>query len=213
MILSALRTQLRGWLQDTSSIQWTDAQLDRYINLALRETEKHILAVDPEAFKCTYRGNTTVVADGSDNLYSYPVGTMAVHEIALSSDGLAYAPLQRLSLRNARESRIGTIGSVQGFVPWDAKHFMLWPSASTVVANGLRITVAPTLVIADDTGKSPIPHAFETLNLAQLFALWDVGEPTENVQREVDKMKSETPRFYLTASEPAFIVPMISRGY
>lgn len=215
MILAALRTQLRGWLQDTSSIQWTDAQLDRYINLALRETEKHILAVDPEAFKCTYRANTTVPADGVDNLYSYPVGTFAVHEIAISTDGVGYVPLQRLTLKNARDGRSGAIGDVAGFIPYDAKHFVLWPSQSTAVTNGLRIIVAPTLVIADDTNASPIPHAFETLNLkhAQLFALWDVGEPTESVQKEVDQMKSETPRFYLTASEPAFIVPNVFRGF
>ena len=215
MILSALRHTLRGWLQDTSSIQWTDAQLDRYINFALRETEKHILAVNPEAFKCTYRADTTVPSDGSDNLYSYPVGTFAVHEIALSSNGTAYRPLQRLSLRDARDGRFGVIGDVAGFVPWDKKHFMLWPSQSTAVTNGLRIIVAPTLVIADDTNASPIPHAYETLNLkhAQLFALWDVNEPTEAVQREVDRLKSETPRFELTASEPAFISPLVNRGY
>ena len=215
MILSALRTQLRGWLQDTSSIQWTDAQLNRYINFALRETEKHILAVDPEAFKCTYRANTTVPAEGVDNLYSYPVGTFAVHEIALSSDGVAYRPFNRISMKDARRSRSGEIGYLEGFAPYDKKHFMLWPSQSTAVTNGLRIIVAPTLVIADDTNSSPIPHAYETLNLkhAQLFALWDVGEPTETVQREVDKMKSETPRFELVGSEPAFVSPVVSRGY
>lgn len=215
MILWGLRKQLRGWLQDVSSIQWTDAQLNRYIGMALKETEKHILAVDPEAFKCTYLTATTVPAEGVDNLYSYPVGTFAVHEIALSSDGVAYRPLQRLTLKNARDGRSGAIGDVAGFIPYDAKHFILWPSQSTAVANGLRIIVAPTLVIADDTNKSPLPPAFETLNLkhAQLFALWDVGEPTESVQKEVDQMKSETPRFYLTATEPPFIVPNMSRGY
>lgn len=215
MILSALRTTLRGWLQDTGEIQWTDAQLNRYINLALRETEKHILAVDPEAFKCTYRAATTVPSSGADNLYSYPVGTFAVHEIAISSDGISYVPLQRLSIKNARDGRSGAIGDVAGFIPYDAKHFVLWPSASTAVANGLRIIVAPTLVIADDANASPIPPAFETLNLkhAQLFALWDVEEPTEKVQAEVDKLKSETPRFYLTATEPAFISPIVNRGF
>lgn len=218
MILSALRHTLRGWLQDTSEIQWTDAQLNRYINLALRETEKHVLTVDPEAFKCTYRAATTVAATGSDNIYSYPLGTVAVHEIALSSDGVNYAPLQnKLTLKNARDGRSGAIGSVAGFIPWDAKHFMLWPGASTAVANGIRIIVAPTLVIADDTNASPIPHQFETLNLkhAQLFALWDVEEPTEKVQAEVDRLKSETGRFYLMniAGGPSFVTPNINRGF
>src|SRR3990172_385987 len=183
MILSALRNTLRGWLQDTSTQQWSDAQLNRCINQALKETDKHVLTVDPEAFKCTYRAATTVPATGSDNLYSYPVGTVAVHEIAVSADGVSYVPLtNKLSLKNARDGRSGAIGDVSGFIPWDAKHFMLWPGRATAVANGIRIIVAPTLVIADDTNASPIPAMFETLNLkhAQLFALWDVGEPTEN---------------------------------
>jgi hypothetical protein len=215
MQLSDLRTQLRGWLQDTATIQWTDAQLNRYINFALRETEKHILAVDPEAFKCTYVADTTIPATGIDDLYSYPVGTFAVHEIAVSSDGTNYVPRQRLSLKNARDGRSGSIGSVAGFIPYDAKHFMLWPSTTSVVVNGLRVIVAPTLVLATDFQQSPIPPAFETLNLkhAQLFALWDVGEPTETVQREVDQLKNETPRFYLQGSEPAFITPMVNRGF
>jgi hypothetical protein len=213
MQLSDLRTQLRGWLQDTGTIQWTDAQLNKYINLALRETEKHILAVDPEAFRCTYKADMTVPTTGVDSIYSYPVGTFAVHEIAVSSDGISYVPLQRLSLKNARDGRSGAIGSVQGFIPYDAHHFMLWPSSSVATVNGLRVIVAPTLVMAGDTHKSPLPTAFETLNLkhAQVFALWDVGEPTETVQKEVDRLKNETPRFYLTATEPAFITPMVSR--
>lgn len=217
MILHALRTTLRGWLQDTVASgqgQWTDAQLDRYINLALRETEKHILSFDPDAFKCEYLTPTTVPDEGKDNKYSYPVGTVAVHEIALSSDGVHYTPLQRLALKNVRDAQKNG-WTIQGFIPFDAKHFVLWPSATQVISNGLRITVAPTLVIADDTNKSPLPAGFETLNLkhAQLFALWDVGEPTDKVQDEVDALKKETPRFYLTASEPAFLAPVIDRGY
>jgi hypothetical protein len=206
-------------LQDTASIQWTDQQLDRYINLALRETEKHVLGVDPEAFKCTYYSSTTVPSTGRDAQYSWPAGTVAVHEVALSSDGVNYVPLQRLALKTIRDSARGDIGSITrgGFVPFDARHFLLWPPPSTAVTNGLRVIVAPTLVITDDDDKSPIPHTFETLNLkhAQLFALWDVGEPTDAVQREVDKMKSETPRFWLSqlGAEPPMIMPMVNRGY
>lgn len=219
MILSALRNQLRGWLQDTSDIQWTDQNLNRYINLALRETEKHVLSIDPEAFKCTYRANTTVPATGSDALYSWPVGTVAVHEVGISSDGVSYVPLQRLALKNIRDSARGDIGPIGrgGWVPFDAKRFILWPPPSTAVTNGLRVIVAPTLVMAEDNDASPIPHMFETLNMkhAQLFALWDVGEPTETVQKEVDRLKSETPRFWLSqmGSEPPLVVPMVSRGY
>lgn len=219
MILSALRNQLASWLQDEFRIQWSNQKLDRVINLALRETEKHVLTVDPEAFKCIYRANTRVPSAGRDALYSWPVGTVAVHEVAISSDGTSYVPLQRLPLKAARDSARGDIGTISrgGWIPFDAKRFILWPTTSVAVTNGLRVTVAPTLVMASDNDSSPIPHVFETLNLkhAQLFALWDVGEPTETVQKEVSQLKSETPRFWLSqlASEPPLVVPMISHGY
>ena len=215
MQLSDIRTMLGGWLQDTTGVQWSNVKLLRTINLALRETEKHVLAVDPEAFKCTYTAATTIPATGRDNLYAWPAATFAVHEVALSSDGVSYVPLQRLTLKTARDSQRGTIGSVAGFIPYSKNHFMLWPPASTAVASGLRVIVAPTLVMASDNDDNPLPLEFETLMMleAQKIALWDVGEPTEKVQDEINKIKSETPRFYLTASEPAFISPVVDRGY
>jgi len=214
MQLSDIKTMLSGWLQDTTGVQWTDAKLLRTINLALRETEKHVLAVDPEAFKCTYTAATTIPSTGRDNLYAWPAATFAVHEVAQSSDGVSYLPLQRLTLKDVRDARQNG-WSITGFVPYSKNHFMLWPSASTVVSSGLRVIVAPTLVMASDTDENPLPLEFETLMMleAQQIALWDVGESTEKVQEQINKIKSETPRFYLTATQPAFISPIVDRGY
>lgn len=214
MQLSDIRSMLGGWLQDTTGVQWDSVKLNRTINLAIRETQKHILAVDPEAFKCTYTAATTIPAAGRDNLYAWPAGTFAVIEVALSSDGVNYSPLQRLTLKTGRDSVKNGWGSV-GFVPYSKNHFMLLPASSTAVASGLRVIVAPTLVMSEDTDENPLPLAFETLMTlqAQMMALWDVGEPTEKVQGEIEKIKNETPRFYLTATEPAFVVPVVERGY
>ncbi len=215
MILSDHRTLLGSWLQDTAHIQWTASKLDTIINLAIREVEKHILSCDPEAFKCYYYGDATVPATGKDNLYRYPAGTFAVHEIALSSDGVHYgAPLPRRGLGTTRAYLASGV-SEACFVPFDVRHFMLFPGQATAVANGIRIIVAPTLGMEDDTDESPLPPAFETLHVleAKKIALWDVGEPTDSVQREIDKIKTETPRFFLTATEPMFFEPQIDRGY
>jgi hypothetical protein len=215
MQLSDARTILSGWLQDTGSVQWSAARLNELIRLALRETEKHVLSFDPDAIKATYTASTTVPTTGKDNIYSYPAGTFAVHEIALSSDGLNYTPLPRRSLPIIREHMQNGYGSESCFVPYDTGHFLLFPSPTAVVVSGLRVIVAPTLTMTDDTDPFPLPLAFETMVLrqAQVFALWDVGEPTDTIQREVDKLKAETPRFYLTNDQPPVITPMISRGY
>jgi hypothetical protein len=211
--LSDIREDLARWLQDSVNVQWSAAILNRYINLALRETEKHVLAIDPEAFKCTYTAATTVPSTGKDNIYSYPAGTFAVFEIALSSDGVSYVRLQRLSLKNIRDMRAGDTGSEAGFVPYTAKHFILWPSPETAVTSGLRTIVAPTLVMADDTDENPLPLSLEALMMkhAQKLCLYDVGEDVEKVQKEIDDFESKTPRFYLTATEPAFVEPNITR--
>jgi hypothetical protein len=207
MQLSDLRSALDDWLQD-AGVQWNTVRLNRCINLALREVEKHILSVDPDAFKCILTAATTVPATGEDSIYAYPAGTFAVHEIAYSSDGVNYTPRTRLALEHIRDSV-----ETQGFVPFDASHFILWPPASTVIAAGIRIIIAPTLVMADDTDANPLPLAFETMHLkeAQKIAMFDVGEPTDKIQAEINQLKIETPRFYLTNSQPAFIVPMLSR--
>jgi hypothetical protein len=212
--LSDMRTTLAGWLQDTLNTQWTPAQLTSKINLALREIEKHILSFDPDSLKATYTAATTVPSTGADNLYSYPAGTFAVHEIALSSDGVNYTPLPRRSLPIVRNYRRGGI-SESCFVPYDAGHFMLFPSPNTAVLAGLRVIVAPTVVMALDTDPFPLPLGFETMVLrqAQVFSLWDVGEPTETLQKEIDKLKNETPRFYLSNDQPPVITPLLSRGY
>ena len=210
---SDIRDDLARWLQDSVGVQWSSTILNRYLNLALIETEKHILAVDPEAFKCTYTASSTVPDTGKDNLYSYPAGTFAVHEIAQSSDGTSYVPLDRLSLRNIRDAQANG-ASLTGFVPFDKHHFILWPSPSSVVTNALRVTVAPTLVLADDAQENPLPLAYESLMMkhAQKLALYDVGEPVDDVQKEINDIEAKTPRFHLTASEPAFLVPVIPGG-
>lgn len=208
MTLSDLRTVLAGWLQDTANIQWPTTSLDRVINQAVCETQKHILSYDPESFKRTYYAATTVPATGKDNLYSYPAGTLAVHEIALSSDGTYYTPLERLSLKHARQGL-----SVVGFIPWDAKHFMLYPSPTTAVVNGLRCTVAPKEGMTDPADENPLPLAFESLLIleAQKFALYDVNEPTDKIQAEINRIREQTPRFFMVTGEPGFIVPNVTR--
>src|SRR5512133_383435 len=102
MQLLALKTELAGMIQDSSMVQWSTTQLRAKINRALIEVEKHILSFDPDCLKKTYTAATTVPSTGSDNLYSYPLGTFAVHEIALSSDGANYVKLPRRSLPNVR---------------------------------------------------------------------------------------------------------------
>jgi len=211
---SDLREDLGRWLQDSVGVQWSAAILNRYLNLALREVEKHILAVDPEAFKCTYTAATTVPSTGKDNLYSYPAGTFAVFEIALSTDGVSYVQLDRLNLQNIRDAQKAG-DTLTGFVPYSAKHFVLYPPPTTAVSSGLRAIVAPTLVLAADTQENPLPTPYETLLMkhAQKLCLYDVGEPVDDVQKEIDKIEDKTPRFHLTATQPSFMVPIVPGRY
>lgn len=210
---SALREDLARWLQDSVGVQWSADIMNRYLNLALRETEKHILAVDPEAFKCTYTAATTVPSTGKDNIYTYPAGTFAVFEIALSSDGTSYNKLDRLNLGNIRDAQASG-ATLNGFVPYTAKHFLLYPPPTSAVNSGLRAIVAPTLVLAADTQENPLPTAYETLLMkhAQKLCLYDVGEPVDDVTKEIKELEDKTPRFHLTATQPSFMVPVVPGG-
>jgi hypothetical protein len=204
MQLSDLRTTLRGWLQDTQTVQWTSIQLNRYLNFAIREVQKNILAVDPEAFKCVYKAGLRAAVTGEDQLYTYPAGTWGVIELAISSDGTNYTPLSRITLPTAR----GYTNSY-GFITWDKRHFMLYPASERAISSGLRIIVIPTLVMAEDTDEMPLPNAFEMLLLkwGHKLALMDVGEPTDKLDAEIQDLQQGTARYYFTSSEPTFMVP------
>jgi len=214
MLLSDMRTTLRGWLQDKiptggsdTERQWTNIALNQFINMGLREAQKIIIAVDPEAFKCTYLADTVIPATGVDALYEWPAGTWAVIEVALSTDGVNFAPLDRLTLSDARRGRIPSRGA---FINYTRTHFMLARSPSTVVTNGLRVIVAPTLVMSVDTSKCPIPagHEILVLKCAEKYARMDVNEPTDKLEAEIAALEQRVPRFYLSAHQPSFLEPM-----
>lgn len=208
-----MRNMLRGWLQDKippggsdSDRQWTNAALNLFLNLGLRDAQGVILAVDPEAFKCTYVADITPPSAGQDSLVEWPAGTRAVIEVALSSDGTYYAPINRVSLKNARDARIE---SANGFIHYSKTHFMLASPPTTAVTNGIRVIVAPTLTMATDTDNCPIRVEHETLVMkcAQKLALMDVGDPTDKIEAEISAMEQRVPRYYLTAHEPSYLEP------
>jgi len=213
-----LRRTLRGWLQDTPTggAQWPDVDglflgqyrtgLNSFINLGMKEMQKVIVGVDPECLKCQYRRNLVLATAGRDKLVPFPVGTWAVFEIRLSTDGgVNYGePLDRITLQQAREGK-------EGFVHYDSNYFMLAPAPTVPYAWGIGITVMPTAVFALDTDELPIRFvAQETMILkqAQKFALWDIGEPADKVEAEISVIEQRVPRFYLTATQPHFVVPI-----
>src|SRR5512143_444459 len=211
-----LRRTLRGWLQDNVIQAWPDNDgafnnqyrigLNSFINFGLKETQKILVGVDPELLKCQYRRNLTIPTTGRDKLVPWPVGTWAVFEVRMSTDGgVNYGdPLDRITLGQARDGKTG-------FVPYDASSFMLAPSPATAYAWGLSVTVMPTAVFALDTDELPVrfvAHETMILKQAQKFALWDVGEPADKVEAEIGVIEQRVPRFYLTATQPAFVVPV-----
>jgi hypothetical protein len=211
MLRSDMRDMLRGWLQDKipaggsdSDRQWTNVQLNRFLNLGLRDAEKIIIAVDPEAFKCTYVADVSVATTGVDALYEWPAGTWAVIEVARSSDGVSYVPIKRCTLDDVRKGKTAPGGN---FVHYSKTHFLLAPSPSAAVTAGLRVIVAPTLVMAEDTDKCPITEPHDSLLCAKKLALMDVGEPTDKIEAEIAAMEQRVPKFALSNHEPSYIEP------
>jgi hypothetical protein len=209
-----LRNMLRGWLQDKipaggsdADRQWSNGDLNSFLNLGLRDAQGIILAVDPESFKCTYTADITPAATGRDALVEWPAGTRAVVEVAVSSDGVNYTPINRVTLKNAR---VGSLESGGGFIHYSKTHFMLAPAPSSAVTNGLRVIVAPTLTMAEDTDNCPtrIEHETLVLKCAQKLALMDVGEPTDKIEAEIASLENRVPRFYLTAHQPSYVEPV-----
>lgn len=209
MIRSDMRGVLRGWLQEAIADQWQNTDLDRYLNLGVREVQKLIVSLEPESIKKTYTAHLTAGVAGADKKFSYPVGTWGVIELGISSDGVNYTAMRRISLAQARSGDY----TEYSFVPWSPRLFALFPAPTAAVTNGLRAIVVPTLMMAVDTDSCPVQPAYDTLVIkeAERFALRDRGEPTDKLDAEIQTEKAEAPRHFWTSTEPAFITPVISR--
>lgn len=209
---AALRNDLRRRLQEEVPDRWTDVQLDSKLNQGLVETQKEIMKVDPEAF--SYIDRADVVA--GQEYYEWPDGMWYDRELGfLGSDG-RYVAMERINF-NERNDAAHTLSSVGRYARFDRERFVLCPVPTTSVVNGLEIVWVPTLTMASDNDV-PVIHLglhVAIVAFAEILALADVGDTSEETLKDLARMINSIPQYYIqSASTPArWTVGGINKGY
>jgi len=195
---------LRRRLQEDTPNRWSNENLNRLLNLALQETQKRILAIQPEAFKREYRADQVA----NQEFYEWPAGMWTSKKLATGNPTDGFVRLSPIALIQAESGQAG-------FVPWDSRYFMLAPKPSDSVVNGIQCVCVPTLTMAVDTEVLPLPLAMHmaVVLYAEIFALGDVGEASAQAKSELEPIFNSMPSFYVIEQGPTYLAPDTGREY
>lgn len=177
MIRSDLRLELKSLLDESvgTNDYWSEAQLNRYLNMGLAFVESRILMIDPMAF--IYRDSFALTAN--EDLYALPVGCITV--LRLNSP-------KRLRVMQesviARENENGATGRLPTRYGRLGRYVRLGPKPTETIAGQMAITYVPTLTMAADSDTPGIHDNLEWLILlrASIIAISGTAEKEKLAQ-------------------------------
>lgn len=205
----SMRSMLRRRLQEATAKQWTDANLNIYLNFGLQFIQTAIMAVKPEEF--IYISTADHVAD--DNLIPKPYGLLLIKKIeCMYPDDDTYTKVtkDRNDIIDALvEEDLDAYSTYYRYAEL-GRWIKIWPTPSANNTAGLRMTWVPSLTMAVD---ADVPDVHINLHegivyRAQEIALGDTDEITDpNVLMAVQKILSvvvlRIPSYYVpSGGEP-----------
>lgn len=193
-----MRARLRARVKEATADNWSDVDMNLYLNLGLQEVQKKIIALDPMAFFWTDRGDIIVTQE----LYPWPEGCLYEFEVGYLGGG-SYKPLERITYAETRDRSAGSDPAYASH----GRYFVLSPIPSATVVNGLQVKYMPTLSMSVDADvpKIPQPLHIAAVIYAERFALADVGdvEGRKASSEELAEIINGIPQFYIaSASTP-----------
>lgn len=195
---------------------WQDTDLNILLTLGLQELAKILKGIDPDRFIAVYRCDIVSGATFAGlNYYSWPDGYAFEHELAMldASTG-KYLPVDLKSFgfirrRGANETTVYYAHYGSGFI--------LSPTPTVAVSQGLQLSFSPTLTISDDAQQPPTSFPGE-LHMAwvirsEALAYGDTGEAADVALKEVDRMVAEGKVYLMSATSPSEIIVDVPKDY
>jgi hypothetical protein len=197
-----MRSMLRRRLQESTAKQWSDANLNTYLNFGLQFMQQAIMQVSPEEF--LYISTADHVAD--DDLIPKPYGLMLIKRVqsqyaadASYTDALRARNDEIDALVTADLDAYSTYYRYAEF----GRHIRIWPTPESNNSAGMRLSWVPTLTMAVD---ADVPDVHLSLHegivyRAHEIALADTDEITDpnvlnSTQRILQMVVSRIPLFY-----------------
>lgn len=196
------RAHLRRRLQETLPARWTDAVLNDYLNQGYQYVQGVIQLVEPLSFG-HYEDSTPMVQN--QRLYPLPVNCLTPIRLQRSVDaGASYADLAFSWYEDllpdvgittaAARSDADTAWGLEGvYIFLDP----VWSQAN--VADGLRLTYIPALVMGADADVPEVPQSTHHMIVlfAQLAALADIAANSDDRKAVGTEAKEEVKHFLM----------------
>src|SRR3990172_4068448 len=143
MNLLQIRTKLRRMINDESSQEWTDAELNSEINLAYSKVQKEIFKIDREAHLFW----DTMAATSGTSWYPLPQ-TFGVSEVGIKG-AASDTVFTRLNKKSYEDIKALTTTSQAYCIR--GQWLGIFPAPSTTVADGIEFVHFPVMTLSDDT--------------------------------------------------------------
>lgn len=197
-----IRTLVRRQINEVTAQAWADADLDVYMQIAYGIIQKEISKYDPYAFTATELHAT--VANTTDySLTITPVGNLGVIKIERAADSaLNYKKQERKDLDVIREMIYNGVSSddaSSGVWALSGQNtFVIAPTPVSALANGLRVTYKPVLIIGGDSAipEVPLQLHWAIALLTKMTALGETWQDTELSSRRLTEILADVPLYY-----------------
>jgi hypothetical protein len=173
-----MRSMLRRRLQDEGAVNFTNADLNTYLNLGLQFMQTAVMAVKPEAFIEISTANLITTGDWPE-LYPKPVGLLQIKKVEVDYNGDGtYSKLKKARNDQMDEFVLGNVETTMSRWSEKGRWIRIYEPPQTAVADGLRLTFVPSLTMGADTDVPDLPLVLHkgVVYEAQLEALGDTDE-------------------------------------
>ena len=199
MNLSQLRTVTRRYVQDTASVEWSDAEVNQNINDAYYDLQMELQMSNPEAIIAWDTIDLTV----GENWYPKPptFGLIQVG-VDLANEG-AFA---KLVFKNYED--IKALAGTSTYATERGDWIGIFPSPPLAVTNGIEVIHRPidTLTVDADIPKLKLPLHQAICLQAKIFMMGDTNQNSDNDEAKLVKIKQRMPLLYMGAIDEASII-------
>lgn len=189
MQLSQLRTQVRRYVQDTASVEWSDAEINSVINDSYYDLQAELQMVQPEAIIAW----DTIDASATENWYPKPP-TFGIIQIGLKKTG--DTTFTKLGFKDYND--IKDLTGTDTYYCERGDWIGIFPLPDSVT-DGIQVMHRPidTLTVDTDIPKLKLPLHQAICLQAKVFLLGDTNENADRDERKLEKIKEKMPLMYM----------------
>jgi hypothetical protein len=195
MDLSQIRTVVRRYVQDTGSVEWSDAEVNQNINDAYYDLQMELQMSNPEAIIAW----DTIKLNNDDDWYPKPP-TFGIIQIGIKT-AASDTSFKRIFPKNYEDILPETGGGPADTFYYAERGdwFAIFPRPTTAVEDGIQVVHRPidTLTADTDVPKLKLPLHQAICLQAKVFMLSDTNEDAARDEAKLITIKERMPLLYM----------------